>query len=77
MKRSAERLAEIMAYDSNIITENDHKLWEKEEKRPDQVFLGIRPGSLVSLADKKVFLPTHPEVFDHYNMKTPLADHLR
>ncbi|CAJ0596041.1 unnamed protein product [Cylicocyclus nassatus] len=37
------------------------------DKGPTQVFYGIPPGALVSLADKKVFLPTNPIVRDYYH----------
>lgn len=51
--------------------------WKKEQKRPTQVFLGLEPGSLVSLRDHKVFEPTHPALIEYYNSEDPLADHLR
>ncbi|WKX89295.1 hypothetical protein Q1695_008722 [Nippostrongylus brasiliensis] len=40
---------------------------------PTQVFHGIPPGAVVSLADKKVFLPTDPVVRDYY-LKSFVSD---
>lgn len=60
LAEARKRLALVMGYD----------LPEKEiclgEKGPTQVFYGIPPGAVVSLADKKVFLPSHPVVKDYY-----------
>lgn len=41
---------------------------EWEEKRPDQLFIGIESGSLISLKDKKVFLPTHRALQNYYGL---------
>ncbi|CAJ0963014.1 unnamed protein product, partial [Mesorhabditis belari] len=35
-------------------------------KHPKQVFNGLPPGAIVSLKDRKVFMPTHPDVRDYY-----------
>lgn len=39
-----------------------------EEKRPDQLFLGIPSGSIVSLKDKKCFAPEHPVLQNYYGI---------
>ncbi|ETN78898.1 hypothetical protein NECAME_02762 [Necator americanus] len=44
-----------------------------EDKGPTQVFYGIPPGAVVSLADKKVFVPTNPVVKNYYQ-KSFVAD---
>jgi hypothetical protein len=44
-------MAEILGYCLPEKTEVN-----EDSKRPDQVFLGLEPGQLVSLADKKVFV---------------------
>ncbi|VDO27026.1 unnamed protein product [Haemonchus placei] len=62
-----ERLALVMGYDlptAEICA---------GEKGPSQVFHGIPPGAVVSLSDRKVFLPTHPVVRDYYQ-KSFVAD---
>jgi large subunit ribosomal protein L15 len=74
--KSEQRLAEILEYERNVDPDLA-ELWEKEHKKPNEVFLGLKPGSLVSLADKKVFEPTHPAIIDYFNPAEPLADHLR
>jgi len=48
-----------------------------EQKHPDQIFVGIEPGSLISLADKKVFRPTNPIHQNFYKLSEPLADIVR
>ncbi|KJH48258.1 hypothetical protein DICVIV_05620 [Dictyocaulus viviparus] len=55
-----KRLALVMGYD---LPNEEICLGQKE---PNQVFHGIPPGAVVSLTDKKVFLPTHPVVKDYY-----------
>ncbi len=40
-----------------------------ETKRPDQIFVGLDPGSLVSLADRRVFRPTHAAHVAHYGRR--------
>ncbi|KAK0425758.1 hypothetical protein QR680_009366 [Steinernema hermaphroditum] len=67
---SEERLAELMGYERHTRTT------EFEEKARDQVFLGIPPGSLVSLADRKVFYPTTPAVEEYYKQQL-ISDHPR
>lgn len=72
MQQSAHRLAQIVGYDLPVEQPAE---WTKEEKQPQQVFLGLEPGAVVSLADRKVFQPTHPSLVEHYTRE--LADHLR
>lgn len=55
-----KRLALVMGYE---LTDKELCLGEKG---PSQVFYGIPPGAVVSLVDKKVFLPTNPIVRDYY-----------
>ncbi|KAK6026410.1 hypothetical protein OSTOST_07646 [Ostertagia ostertagi] len=62
-----KRLALVMGYD---IPDSEISIGEKG---PTQVFHGIPPGAVVSLADRKVFLPTHPVVKDYYQ-KSFVAD---
>ncbi|VDP03147.1 unnamed protein product [Heligmosomoides polygyrus] len=57
------RLALVMGYE---LPKDETRLGEKA---PTQVFHGIPPGAVVSLADKKVFLPTNPIVRDYYMTK--------
>ncbi|VDK66174.1 unnamed protein product [Anisakis simplex] len=68
-------LGQLMGY--NREEAKDHE-WER--KKPDQVFVGLECGSLVSMADRKVFLPTNPVLRRYYgldkeNDKDILADH--
>ncbi|VDM58711.1 unnamed protein product [Angiostrongylus costaricensis] len=60
LAQARKRLALVMGYD----------LPEKEISSFSAFFLcvfhGIPPGAVVSLADKKVFLPSHPVVKDYY-----------
>ena len=74
--KSEHRLAEILEYERNVDPQLS-EVWRKESKKPNEIFLGLKPGSLVSLADRKVFEPTHPAIIEHYNPSEPLADHLR
>ncbi|KAI6176319.1 39S ribosomal protein L15, mitochondrial [Aphelenchoides bicaudatus] len=52
-------------------------LTRKEQKHPDQIFLGLEPGSIVNVVDKKVYRPTHPVHQAFYKTSEPLADYLR
>ncbi|KHJ75116.1 hypothetical protein OESDEN_25268, partial [Oesophagostomum dentatum] len=60
IQEARQRLGLVMGYK---VPEKEGTL---EEKGPTQVFYGIPPGALVSLVDKKVFLPTNPIVRDYY-----------
>jgi len=40
-----------------------------ESKRPEQIFVGLDPGSLVSLVDGEVYETTHPVLRQHYGKK--------
>lgn len=73
LESSARRLAEIVGYDWQPPTDvND------EQKKPTQVFLGgLDAGCVVSLADEKVYEPTHSAILEYYRPEEPLADHLR
>uniref|UniRef100_A0A914EN10 Large ribosomal subunit protein uL15m n=1 Tax=Acrobeloides nanus TaxID=290746 RepID=A0A914EN10_9BILA len=73
--KSEQRLAEIVGYQRQV-DPSDEENWQREQKNPKQVFLGLEPGSIVSLEDRKVFVPTHPVLTEYYNGE-PLADHLR
>ena len=70
---AAENLAKIVGYERRIPTPS----FAHEQKHPDSIFLGIPAGSLISLADKKAFRPTHPELRAYYGESEPIADHLR
>jgi hypothetical protein len=72
-ENEAVELGKIVGYERQAKIVYD----PKEQKNPDQIFLGIEPGSLISLADKKVFRPTNPIHQDFYKTSEPLADHLR
>lgn len=72
MEQSAKRLAQIVGYEQPTEAPAE---WASEQKHSQQVFLGLEPGAVVSLADRKVFQPTHPSLVEHYNGE--LADHLR
>ncbi|VDO18098.1 unnamed protein product [Brugia timori] len=72
--KAEEDLAQIMGYERKPAREQ----WE--EKRPDQLFLGIPSGSIVSLKDKKCFAPTHPVLQRYYGIddnarESFVADH--
>uniref|UniRef100_A0A1I8AEL2 Large ribosomal subunit protein uL15m n=1 Tax=Steinernema glaseri TaxID=37863 RepID=A0A1I8AEL2_9BILA len=67
---SEQRLAELVGY------ERSAESGDLEEKARDQVFLGIPSGSLVSLADRKVFYPTTATVEEYYKQQL-IADHSR
>ncbi|KAI1724754.1 phosphoinositide 3-kinase family, accessory domain (PIK domain) domain-containing protein [Ditylenchus destructor] len=73
METSAHRLAEIVGYEWKPPKDDVNH----EEKKPTQVFLGLDAGSLVSLADEKVYEPSHASVLEYYRPEEPLADHLR
>uniref|UniRef100_A0A7E4UQW4 ABC transporter substrate-binding protein n=1 Tax=Panagrellus redivivus TaxID=6233 RepID=A0A7E4UQW4_PANRE len=73
---SEQRLSEILEYTRSVPVEQA-EAWEAQTKQANQVFLGVKPGSLVSLADRKVFEPTHPALIEHYSPEEALADHLR
>jgi hypothetical protein len=47
-----------------------------EEKKPEQIFLGLEAGQIVSLADQKIFEPTDPVLVDFYRGGEPLADRI-
>lgn len=72
IENSEERLAQIVGYERKQAEEVNN-----EQKKPSQVFLGLESGSIVSLADEKVFEPTHPSLVDYYRPEEPLSDHLR
>lgn len=76
INQSEKRLAEILEYDRTVDQSLEEK-WRNETKKPNETFLGLKPGSLVSLMDKKVFEPTHPTIVEYFNPKESLADHLR
>lgn len=76
ISKSEQKLAGILEYERKVNPESA-ELWRKETKKNNQVFLGLNPGSLVSLVDEKVFEPTHPAIVEHFNPSEPLADHLR
>ncbi|KAJ1361549.1 hypothetical protein KIN20_020825 [Parelaphostrongylus tenuis] len=60
LAEARKRLALVMGYD---LPKEEICLGEKH---PAQVFHGIPPGAVISLVDKKVFLPTHPAVREYY-----------
>ncbi|KAI6214025.1 hypothetical protein M3Y94_00220200 [Aphelenchoides besseyi] len=72
-EKAADELAQILDYKRTQSIPSH----VQEEKHPDHIFLGIEPGSLVSLADKKIFRPTHPVHRDFYCDSEPLAEHMR
>lgn len=76
IENSQRRLAKILNYELKRPTEREMEKWILETKSPTQVFLGLNSGSLVSLADQKVFEPTHLDLIDYYNPAEPLSDHL-
>lgn len=73
MENEAKELSEIVGYERQARIAYD----PNEQKSPDQVFLGIEPGSIVSLVDKKVFRPTNPVHQSFYTGAEPLSDILR
>ncbi|KAF7635316.1 hypothetical protein Mgra_00005284 [Meloidogyne graminicola] len=78
IEKSKQKLAEILEYGLKFTDNNDQKPpYIIEDKTPDQVFLGLEPGQLVSLEDKKVFEPTHPTLVDYYKRSEPLSDYAR
>jgi hypothetical protein len=75
--KSRKRLAEIVGYKLEEENETSQN-YSLEEKKPDQVFLGLEAGQIVSLADEKIFEPIHPALLQFYrNPNEQLADHLR
>uniref|UniRef100_A0A183CQT2 Large ribosomal subunit protein uL15m n=1 Tax=Globodera pallida TaxID=36090 RepID=A0A183CQT2_GLOPA len=74
IEASRVRLAEIVGY----TLPDGEPPFEAEQKRPEQIFLGLEPGQLVSLADEKVFEPTHPTLVEFYKgEEQQLADTVR
>lgn len=73
METEANELGNILGYERKAKILFD----ENEQKHPDQIFLGVEPGSLVSLVDKKIFRPTNPIHQSYYGKSDPLSDHLR
>jgi len=71
IEESEQRLAQLMGYERNFTSAE-----EFEEKAPDQLFVGVPSGSLVSLADQKVFYPSTPAVEEYYKQQL-IADHSR
>lgn len=67
LAEARKRLALVMGFE---LPKEEICLGNKE---PTQVFHGIPPGAVVSLVDKKVFLPSHPVVKDYY-MKNFVSD---
>jgi hypothetical protein len=65
-------LAEIVGYERQLRVDPTNM----EQKHPDQIFLGIEPGALISLADKKAFRPTNQVHRDFYSASEPLSDHI-
>ena len=72
IEKSRIRLADILEYELSKEAAS-----QRELKRPEQLFLGLEAGQLVSLADQKVFEPTHPTLVEYYRGGETLADHLR
>lgn len=68
LTKAEEDLAQIMAYERKPARTN----WE--EKRPDQLFLGIPSGSIVSLKDRKCFVPAHPILRKYYGIDDHTGD---
>ncbi|MFH4977573.1 hypothetical protein AB6A40_004282 [Gnathostoma spinigerum] len=52
LTRAEDELAQLYGYERKLRCET------LDEKDPTQIFVGLEPGSLISLADKKVFVPT-------------------
>jgi hypothetical protein len=76
IEKSKIRLAEILEY--NLLDEEKQKQhFIIEEKHPDQVFLGLESGQLVSLEDKKIFEPTHQTLVEYYKRSESLSDYAR
>lgn len=61
LEEAEKDLAQILAYER--LEKKDF-----EEKPADQVFIGIPSGSVVSLADKKVFSPTNKTLRRYYGL---------
>ncbi|CAD5207042.1 unnamed protein product [Bursaphelenchus okinawaensis] len=73
IKKASEELADIVGYKYE-----PRHMDSGPKKTPDQIFAGLEPGSLVSLADKKVFRPTNSVHEAYYRgEENRLADHLR
>ncbi|VDM95185.1 unnamed protein product [Thelazia callipaeda] len=62
LDKAEEDLAQIMGYERKPAQDS----WE--EKRPDQLFLGIPSGSILSLKDRKCFAPLHPVLRKYYGL---------
>lgn len=73
IEAAAKELGEIVGYEREAKIAYD----KNEQKHPDQIFLGLAPGSIVNVPDKKVYQPTHPVHQAFYKGSDPLADHLR
>lgn len=61
LSKAEEELGQLMGYSRKCAVAG-------ENKKPDQVFLGIPSGSIVSLVDRKIFLPTHPSHRKYYGL---------
>lgn len=73
IEEAEQELAEIFAY-------KRIRKKELEEKPIDQLFIGIPSGSIVSLADKKIFIPKNKTLRRYYGLDKSdnddlLADH--
>lgn len=71
--KAEEDLAQIMGY-----KRKSAQKWD--DKKPDQVFLGIQSGTIVSLKDRKCFAPMHPVLRNYYGIddnteESFVADH--
>jgi hypothetical protein len=78
--KSRLRLADIVGYKlpESEYTGAGEKIHSMEEKKSDQLFLGLESGQLVSLIDEKVFEPTHPALIDYYRgSDAPFSDNIR
>jgi len=77
IEKSKIKLSEILEYNLNKEEENQQK-YIIEDKTPNQVFLGLQPGQLISLEDKKVFEPTNEVLINYYKgIDGPLSDTVR
>uniref|UniRef100_A0A915BY72 Large ribosomal subunit protein uL15m n=1 Tax=Parascaris univalens TaxID=6257 RepID=A0A915BY72_PARUN len=68
IEKEESHLAQLMGYD-RVKSERE---WER--KKPDQLFVGISSGSLVSLVDRKVFAPTHSVLKRYYGVDRPSSE---
>lgn len=64
MDRERAKLAQLMGYSPE--KEPVSKGLQGKDKPPGRIFHGLPSGSIVSLADKKVFCPTSPEILRLY-----------